>query len=187
MRVIIAAIVGGIVMFAWGAVSHMFLGIGTGGMKMLPNEAPVVAALQQNINEPGLYLIPTFDPNATMHTGSEEALMQRMETGPNAFLVYHPTGQTAMSPKQLGVEFASNILAALIGAIILAWSAPSFGKRILIGAFIGLVAWLSIDVSYWDWYRFPTEFIRDELIEQVIGWFLTGAAMTLILKRSPTV
>jgi hypothetical protein len=38
IRIILAAIVGGVVVFIWGAVAHMILPIGDMGIRMLPAE-----------------------------------------------------------------------------------------------------------------------------------------------------
>jgi len=55
MRIILAGIAGGVVLFIWGAFSHMVLPFGEIGIKSMPNEAPVMAAMRSNITEPGLY------------------------------------------------------------------------------------------------------------------------------------
>jgi len=36
-----------------GAISHVALGLGDAGIKNIPNEAPVLAAMQSNIKEAG--------------------------------------------------------------------------------------------------------------------------------------
>jgi hypothetical protein len=165
----------------------MFLGVGEAGIKTLPDakEAVVVAAMKSNITEPGLYFVPGMDMGRTPTAEEEAAWTSKYESGPTAFLVYHPEGETLMSPRQMGIEFASNVLAALVGAFMLSWTVPSFGKRVALATLIGLAAWLSINVSYWDWYRFPAAFVSSELIEQVAGWFLSGLAMALVLKPKP--
>ena len=183
VRVVIAGIIGGIVMFAWGTVGHMFLGIGEYGVKNLPNEDAVIACMKSNIPDAGLYFAPGMDMTRKPTDEEFAAWSARYQAGPNVFLVYRPTGMQAMSPRQFGVELLSNILAALVGAFMLTWTAPSFGKRVALATLIGLAAWLSINVSYWDWYRFPANFVASELVEQVVGWGLSGAAMALILKN----
>jgi hypothetical protein len=74
------------------------------------------------------------------------------------------------------------VLAAIVGAFILSFTVPSIGKRTILAALIGLAAWLSINVSYWDWYRFPANFVVSELVEQIIGWGLSGAAIAFVLR-----
>jgi hypothetical protein len=52
----------------------------------------------------------------------------------------------------------------------------------VLATLIGIVGWISIDVSYWNWYRFPTSYVADALIEQAVGWFLSGLAMAFVLR-----
>jgi hypothetical protein len=182
IRILIAGIVGGIVMFAWGAVGHMFLGVGEFGVKSMPNEDAVVACMKSNIPDAGLYFAPGMDMTRRPTDEEFAAWSAKYEAGPNVFLVYRPTGMEPMSPHQLGIELLSNILAALVGAFMLSFVQPSFLKRVLVATGIGIAAWLSVNVSYYDWYRFPANFVASELIEQGVGWALSGAAMALIVR-----
>jgi hypothetical protein len=182
VRVAIAGIVGGIVFFIWGAIGHMFLGVGEYGVKNLPNEDAVIACMKSNIPEPGLYFAPGMDMTRRPTDEEYAAWSARYEAGPNVFLVYRPTGIVAMSPRQFGIELLSNILAALVGAFMLSFVEPSFLKRVMVATGIGVAAWLSVNVSYYDWYRFPANFVASELLEQAVGWGLSGAAMAMIVR-----
>lgn len=185
MRLIIAAVLAGIVMFMWGAVSHMFLGIGDAGVKPMPNENAVETVLKTNITEPGFYFMPGMDMS---HRATEEqhaAWAAKYKEGPTAILVYHPTGEDALSMKQFGVELGSNIAAALVVGMILSLGSVGFSRGVTIATLVGLAGWLSINVSYWNWYRFPTNFVTAELIDQIVGWLLAGFVLGFMLKRKP--
>jgi hypothetical protein len=138
--------------------------------------------MKANIPHAGLYFAPGMDMSRTPTNEEAAAWSAKYEAGPNVFLVYRPIGITPMSPRQLGYELLSNVLAAIVGAFILSFTVPSIGKRTILAALIGLAAWLSINVSYWDWYRFPANFVASELVEQIIGWGLSGAAIAFVLR-----
>ena len=91
MRLIIAAILGGIVMFAWGAVSHMVLNIEGASLKPMPNEAAVTAAMKSNIAESGIYFLPGMDMSKTATAEHQAAWAAKYKEGPMAMLIYHPT------------------------------------------------------------------------------------------------
>jgi hypothetical protein len=183
MRLIIAAVLGGLVMFMWGAVAHMFLGIGEAGVSQMPTEATMVAAMKANITEPGFYFIPGMDKKKETTPEERAAWEAKYKEGPRAILIYQPTGDEPMSVKQLGTELASNIAAALVVGMILIFSTVSFGRGVIISTLVGLAGWLSINVSYWNWYGFPTNFVTSELIEQIVGWLLAGFVLGFILRR----
>jgi hypothetical protein len=183
MRLIIAAVLGGLVMFVWGAVGHMFLGIGEAGVMPMPNEAAMAAVMKESITEPGIYFLPGLDMKKQPSKEEWDAWSAKYKEGPTAMLIYHPTGDEPMSVKQMGVELASNIAAALVVGMILIFAYVSWGRGVIISTLIGLAAWLSINVSYWNWYGFPSNFVTSELIEQVVGWALSGFVMGYILRR----
>jgi hypothetical protein len=183
MRLIIGAVVGGLVMFMWGAFSHMVLGVQTTAIKQVPNEDSVMAAMKANMDEPGFYFIPGADMVKTPTPEEWAAYEAKHKEGPTATIIYQPTGSDIMTPKQLGTELGSNIAAAFVVGLILAFAAVGFARGVIISTLIGLTGWLSINASYWNWYRFPTDFVTAELIDQVAGWFLSGLVLAFILRR----
>ena len=181
-KIVLAALAGGLVLFIWGAVSHMLLPLGEAGLKNLPNEESVLTALGSSISEPGLYFYPGLDmKNATKE--DQAAWAEKIKSGPSGLLLYRPSGGEAMSPRQLGSELLSNIFAAWIAAIVVAMISAPFGRRVLVVGLLGLFAWLSISASHWIWYGFPTAFVGAELIDQVVGWLLAGLVIAKIVPR----
>ncbi|HXU30669.1 MAG TPA: hypothetical protein VN851_08850 [Thermoanaerobaculia bacterium] len=181
-KILLAALAGGLVLFAWGAVSHMATPLGEMGLKNLPDEGPVLTALGASIPEAGLYFYPGLDmKNATDE--QRAAWEEKIKSGPSGLLLYRPSGGEAMSPRQLGSELVSNIFAAWIAAIVVSMISAPFGRRVLVIGLLGLFAWLSISASYWIWYGFPTAFVGAELIDQVVGWLLAGLAIAKIVPR----
>jgi len=53
---------------------------------------------------------------------------------------------------------------------------------VLIVALLGLFAWLSITVSYWNWYRFPSAYAVAEAIDQVGGWLCGGLVLAAVFR-----
>lgn len=184
MRLIIAGILGGIVMFIWGALSHTVLQIGDAGVRALPNEEAVISALKTNITEPGFYFFPGMDMQHQLTEEQQAAFAEKYKAGPNGILIYHPTGRELMSPMQLGTELASNIVACLIVAFLLSMGMFSFIGRLIAATLIGLTGWISIMVSYWNWYRFPDTFVLAEGVDQVVGWFLAGLVFAVVVRSS---
>lgn len=181
-KIVLAALAGGLVLFAWGAISHMLTPLGEMGFKNLPDEGPVLTTLGASIPEAGLYFYPGLDMKKA--TAEERAAWaEKIKSGPSGLLLYRPSGGEAMSPRQLGSELLSNIFAAWIAAIVVAMISAPFGRRVLVVGLLGLFAWLSISASHWIWYGFPTAFVAAELIEQVVGWLFAGLVIAKIVPR----
>jgi|CXWL01.1.fsa_nt_gi hypothetical protein len=184
-RIVIAALVGGIAVFGWGAIAHMVLPVGEMGVGMLPDEDALVGQMKQSITKHGFYRFPGMEQHGKDMTAEEQkAWEKKYEAGPRGVVIFDPTGDTAMGPKMLGTEFASNVLGCLMLAIVLAHIPAPLGKRVMLATLMGVFAWLMIDMSYWNWCRFPTLFAVQGLIDQGVGGLIAGLAIALVLGKA---
>lgn len=183
-RVIVAGVVGGLVGFIWGAIWHAVLPFSNAGLKTIPDEEPVLAAMRESMPEAGVYMFPGIDMSGDLTKEEEEAWTLKVRSGPSGLMSYIPSSGTTMGAGTLGAELLSNVLAALCVAFVLARVAGSILQRALASALIGLAAWLSILVSFRTWYSFSDAFVLGELGDQVIGWLLAGFAMAYALARA---
>ena len=189
MRIVIAGLLGGLVMFLWGFVSHMFTPLGAMGMQTLPvaqQDAVIATSKLAFGNTPGVYMVPGLE---NMDDYGDEGKMyefsDRAAKNPYAFVVYQPEGHKmaqTMAPN-LAKEFATNVVSAIVAAAI-AIGLVGFGSRVIAVGLMGLFAWLAISVPYWNWYRFPTDFTIANLVIQVVGWTLAGVAIAWWLGRN---
>jgi hypothetical protein len=185
MRILIAGLIGGIVMFIWGAVAHVALPLGQIGIKQPTNEDVVLVATRTGLPaEDGVYILPSMDPAHMGDKSFANAYAAKTKTSPFAFVVYQAQGTdlTDMS-QELPKQWASDTLAALVAAFVMAYAGLGFGRRVIIAAAMGVFAWLSVSVPYWTWYRFPLNFTLGSLAEQLIGWILAGIAIAWWLGR----
>src|ERR1700693_6365548 len=114
MRVVIAGILGGVVMFLWGAFAHMnpYLPLGTMGMRSSPTEELLARELKLACPEPGLYVIPGMDFSKQPTKEQYEEHMKKVKVGPTGILVINPNGTEGMSPRKLSIEFGTGLVAA---------------------------------------------------------------------------
>jgi len=184
-RRLLAAIAGGIVVFVWSAVSHMALGLGSAGIRTLPNEERMAQAIRGVVTEPGLYFFPGMDPSRKMTPEEERAWTERYRRGPSGLMIVQPGGRDPMEPTQFVVELLADILAAGVAAFLLAGlGGPLLARAGAVGL-LGLFEWADLSVSYWNWYKFPTLYTGAALVEQVVGWTLAGLVMALMLRPRP--
>ncbi len=184
-RILLTGLGAGLVVFAWSAFSHMVLPLGEMGIAVMPNESAVVESLRANIPTSGLYMIPGMEPAKMASAEERRAWEQRYMAGPRGVLVYQPGGADPMSPRQLGLELASDVLAGLMLAWVLSMLSGPSRRRVAAAAALGLFAWLSISASHWIWYGFPTAFIVAEGVDQVVGWLIAGMVAARFLTVRP--
>lgn len=182
-RILLAALVGGVVSFGWGALSHMVLHIGDGGIRFLENEAAVTAPMAGK--EAGAYFFPYYDQSKGDDPESPEwkAWEEAYRRGPVGVVIWDPQGKEPMGPQQFGVEFAAGTLCCLIMALVVSWSRCSFRGRWLTCILLGVLCWLATPVPFWNWYGFPADFILMGTLADLIGTAaIAGAAVAAIAR-----
>jgi hypothetical protein len=184
MRILISGVLGGLVFFFWGAVAHLALPIGGMGMKFAAPHEATLAAMKQDFQGEGVYVLPSLPEDKMGDETATKAFAPTATANPYAFVVYQPLGK---DPSQMGdnlaKQWASDTLSALIVSFVLALGAFGFGKRVMVSTALGLFSWLTVSVPWWNWYRFPLDFTIGSFLEQVVGWLLAGVAMAWWLGR----
>jgi hypothetical protein len=183
-RILLAALLGGLVAFAWSAIDHMVLPVGSAGIRQLPQEDALLQSMRELVPESGLYFFPGMDMRGGASKEEQEAWEAKMRTGPDGMLLYHAGGGVGMTPMLFIKEFLSDVIAALIAALVIAQLGPGRLRRALTVMLMGLFSWFAISFSYWNWYGFPGSFILAEGFDQVVSWFLAGLAMAGVMKAS---
>jgi hypothetical protein len=184
-KVLLPGILGGLLVFVWSAFAHMVLPIGAIGVNGIPsNEDALLTAMKSNIQQPGIYLMPGMDMSRKPTDAELKAVYAKAEAGPTAFLVYQPTGEKVMTLGQLIRQALFDILCGLIAAFIISATVASLTTRGLMIMLMGVFAWLTISLPYWNWYRFPAAFTIGEGLDNVIGWLLGGFLIAWMIQRA---
>lgn len=179
-RIVIGAITGAVIMFVWGAFSHLVLLKGA-GFRPLPNENMVIENLRASIPEDGLYFFPGTDLRGHPTPKQQAAWEAKFRTGPTGLLIYHPMGGTPVSPKKLLIQQLSNLLAAAIAAYVASLILAPYWQRVLAIALLGVFAWLTVGEIYWNWYGFPNSFFIAQGVEHAVGWLLAGLGIAKVV------
>ena len=187
MRIAMAAIIGGIVMFLWGAVSHTVLPLGEMGMQTAIEQDAALDAITRSASKgEGVYMLPGMDPATYADEAANKAFIEANRNKPYALVIYQPGGNPALESMgpTLGKQWVSDTLAAAVLAWILSIGGWGFGRRVSVAAAAGVFSWLTIKVPQWNWYMFPTDFTLASLVSQVVGWTLAGVAIAWWLGRA---
>ncbi len=180
-RMILAGLIGGVVVFLWSFVSHTQLPTAHAGMKPIPDEDAMLEVLQGALKDHAAYVFPGM-PFDHPTQEEQEKWAAAYKAGPRGMIIFDPTGDAAMSPKMLGTEFISGVIAAMVAAIISSAMYAGYFARVLMIMLMGVFAWLAIDVSYWSWHRIPDGMTMTGLIDQGAGWLFAGFPIAAIAK-----
>jgi hypothetical protein len=164
----------------------MVLDIGELGLRVPPEAAQqdALASLHENLGEEGVYLLPIAPKEQWEDTAAQAAFAERAAQMPYGFVVFQPQGInfTEQFPLLLARQGATDVLSALLAALVISFTVTGFVTRMLLVGAMGLFAWLTISVPYWNWYRFPADFTLANLIEQAVGWLLAGIIIAWLVR-----
>jgi len=83
-------------------------------------------------------------------------MQQWIAANPSGILVYHPPGRQFTFVKSLAIEFSTEVIQAILVIRLLTQTRiQSFGGRVGFVLFAGVLAAITTNVSYWNWYGFP--------------------------------
>jgi len=194
MKILLAGVLGGIVMFIWTSIAHMALPLGEAAIREIPNESAALSAMQSNIGEnTGLYIFPGLgvSKDASRQEKSEamKHMSEKMAANPSGILMYHAPGRPFALGKSLGIEFGTELLESILVVFLLAQTRiGSFPGRVGFVLVAGILAAISTNVSYWNWYGFPCVYTVSYMLIQIVGFLLVGIVAALVLpKRTPAI
>ncbi len=178
-RILLAGILGGFALFVWGGLAHMTLGLGEIGVQALPQQQPTVDAMKTAIASSGLYFFPR--PDASRKLAAADA------GGPWGILIYHPTGASLAMGRPLVNECILNIVQALFAAFLLslATGLGSYFARVGFVAALGLLAAIGVNIEYWNWYGFPTNYTVATIADKFIGLLIVGLIAAALVRPGP--
>jgi hypothetical protein len=187
-RAFLAAILGGIAMFIWSFIAHDLLPLGETGMRDFKDEAAMLDALKTNLGDArGIYHFPGHKagPNATRQERNDaiKRAIEKAATGPSGLLIYHPSREFSFA-KLLGIEFATELLEAILVVFLLTQTRiESFGGRVGFVLLAGILAAVTTNIPYWNWYGFPTRYTAAYMFIEIIGFLCVGLIAASLLKN----
>ena len=137
----------------------------------------------------GMYMFPGMELGASptreqQHTAMEH-YGEKLAGNPSGLLTYHPPGAKALTPGQLITEFLTEVIEALIAVFLLAQTRlTSFGSRVGFVTLAGVLAAITTNISYWNWYGFPGSYTAAYMSIEIVGYVLIGIVAALIMKNS---
>jgi hypothetical protein len=111
-------------------------------------------------------------------------MQQRLDANPYGILIYHPPGRQFAFGKSLAVEFSTEVLQAILVIWLLAQTPISgLGGRIGFVLTAGILAAITTNISYWNWYGFPGVYTASYMLIEIVGFLLVGIVAGLMLRK----
>jgi hypothetical protein len=117
-----------------------------------------------------------------MQPEAMRAYAEKLRTTPSGILVYHPPGAEMNLVRNLGLEFANELLQSIIAAFLVSFAALKgfFSRTLFVVAAGGMTA-LAGYVSYWIWYGFPVSLTLMGVGLTLVAYAVAGLAIAAVL------
>ena len=116
-------------------------------------------------------------------------VMERMASQFESKAKRHPglsTSRTAFRFRQTArarVRYSS-LSRCLLAAFLLRQAALAcYFKRVIFVAIIGVIAAITTNMSYWNWYGFPKLYTMSYMFTQWVGYLCAGLLIALVIKN----
>src|SRR5438105_15609266 len=157
------------------------------GVRLITNEDAVTSVLQTNLGDnSGFYVFPSggLTPGATgeQKKAAMKKAEEQMAAGAAGVLIYRPK-RVFNFPKRLIIQVGTDIAVALLAVFLLAQTGiRGFGGKVGFVLTAGILAAITTNVPYWNWYGFPRVYTAGYMLTQVIGFLLVGIVAALIMR-----
>jgi len=178
---IIAALVGGIIIFLWQFFSWTVSGIHEGAQRYHPQQTEIMNALSSHFTEDGMYMLPTSAPG----TSSDEMEKQykEMQGKPFATVTYIKSFKSDMTMQMIR-GFLIDVALVLLLIYILTRNGTPNMLRIISGSIaVGLFTWIWGPYTNHNWFQMPWPAIKGHLIDAIVAWALVGLWVGWYLNR----
>ncbi|HEX4488881.1 MAG TPA: hypothetical protein VH088_21575 [Terriglobales bacterium] len=189
-RILLAGLLGGVALFAWGSFSHIVLRLPSIGIEDFPQaqEEGVKSVLSGALTHPGFYFFPGMGEapgmSAQERSAANKAFEAKYKRGPHGILIFEPAGADVMTPKQLIIQFVLVVVEALLAAWLLSLTTlTSFASRVGFVVGLGVLMALATNVEYWDWYGFPGNYTAAYMLDKVIGMLIVGLVVAAMTRK----
>ena len=188
-QILLAGVLGGIAMFLWSSLAHLVLPLAKTGISEIPNQQAVLSAMQTSLGATaGLYFFPGtgLGPDATrqQQNAAMQQYDQKLANNPSGLLIYHPPGAKALTPSQLVTEFLTELVEALLVVFLLAQtSLAGFASRVGFVTLAGIMAAITTNLPYWNWYGFPTNYTVAYMTMEIAGYVVVGIVAAGVMRN----
>jgi hypothetical protein len=181
-RILKSALIGGFILFIWGAVSWTILPWQKSQMNRFSDEGDVRSAIRDNASVSGLYVMPNLQSCARNSSDLADA-KARMEAGPFIVAAVSLDGRSSSTFGKMVANLIVKILAAGLATWLLTRSQYPHDYPMLVKyfTFIGLLIAISSMLPFVIWFGLPAGFAIGTMIEIIFGWFFAGLAIGRIV------
>ncbi len=175
---VIAALVGGLILFIWQFLSWGLLNLHVNTQKYTPSQNEILDLLSQKLEADGSYYLPTVPPGSS--TEDIQKLNQTSMGKPWAEINFHKKMEMNMGLNMLRGIVVDIFIVFMLSSILLKMGNPSQTTIVITSLMVGIIGYLATTYTRAIW--FETSTIID-LVDAVISFAAVGLWLGWWLRR----
>jgi len=187
---LLGGLVGGILLFVWGALSWTVLPFNTASLHRASAEDALLASMKESMGAKGVYALPAMPPKSGVQSNDEQMQKQyteRLKAGPTALVVFNPRGSEPMRTDQMIYGLVDDFLCALIGVWFLMRSTAyesSYIARVAYFGMFGVLVSFFVHLTNYNCFDYPADYTVAMTLDAVLGWIVAGLGTAAVVKES---
>ncbi|MBS1567555.1 MAG: hypothetical protein JST39_24435 [Bacteroidetes bacterium] len=178
-KLLVGALVGGILIFIWQFFSWGLLNLHGAMQTYTPKQDSVMNYLNTQFSEDGFYFMPNHKPGTSWEDMEKE--MKETKGKPWVQLYYHKTMNVDMTSNMIRGLVVNILMVALLCWILMRFATKSFLAMLFGSLFAGLIGFLNIAYTYHIWYQ--TADLMAYFADAIVSWGLCGLWLGWWLPR----
>ena len=169
-KLLIGAIVGGIIIYAWQVLSWPVLNLHAKANQYTPKQEEIMNFLNSQFTEEGQYFMPNHPPDA-----SSDEIKKSMEAGvgkPWAIVSYHKEMNMSMPMNMIRGLLVDIIMVGLLCWIISKMNMPGFSTVFLSSLFTGIIVFINAPYTQHIWFELFDVWIH--FLDAIVAWGACG-------------
>lgn len=190
-KVILGGVLGGLVMFFWGAVSWMVLPWHELTIGTFTEESAVAATVVAQAPRDGIYLLPNARQQDPRLSPEEKAELladatARMKAGPFIFMAVTKGGMDPENPMLYVRSLIIQIVGAtLITMLLVQTRGLKFWCRVGFVETAGITIAIFATLPLWNWWQFPLAYTLVNFADFVIAAIFAGLVIAWVVGDIP--
>ena len=187
MTLMWGALVGGAILWVWGALSWMLLPWHHATFRAFADEGAVQRTILVAAPESGVYGLPapptyTKAMDKAARAAADRAAQQQMIAGPIVTAIVQRDGFGSVPMAMLRAFVIAAALSLVIAWLLLQTVGLTYWHRVAFVSAIGLASGMMCRLPDWNWHGYPTSFTAVQMCDHVVGAFLLGLALARIAQ-----
>jgi hypothetical protein len=169
-KLLIGAIVGGILLFLWQFLSWTVLNLHGNAYQYTDKQDAIMSFLSTQLDKEGQYHLPGLPADASRE--QHEALMKSMEGKPWALIQYHQSWKMSMGSNMIRGLIVDMLIVGFFCALISRMNSLNFIAIVISALFVGMIVFFNVPYTNHIWYQGFD--LMAYFYDSIIGWFLVG-------------